>query len=131
METKHKCETCGKEELFVLDLWKHKAQDHRDAYGKDFLLYVLTEQNYELAEKVKRLEVVSRDAVTGVDQVLKAINHAKLEGELGTAQELEGEATPRMGRHWDSSGRSGDQADVSLGLARGLEGSADKSMVAC
>ena len=99
-----------------------ESQDHGDAYNEDFLLYVLTEQNYELAEKVKRLEAVSKDAVTGVDQVLKAINHVKLEGELGTAQELEGEAIPRMGRHCDSAGRLGAQTDVSLGLARGLEG---------
>ena len=59
----------------MLDLWKHKAQDHGDAYDEDFLLYVLTEQNYELAEKVKRLESVSKDTLTGIEDIMKAVKH--------------------------------------------------------
>ena len=75
MVKKHTCELCGKGEHFVLDLWKHKAQDHGDAYDEDFLLYVLTEQNYELAEKVKRLESVSKETLTGIEDIMKAVKH--------------------------------------------------------
>ena len=42
----------------ILNLWRHKAIEHGEGYDEDFLLYILTEQNHELLEKVKKLEEV-------------------------------------------------------------------------
>ena len=53
---KHQCELCGHFESLILNLWKHKAETREEGFSEDFLLYLLTEQNYELSEKIKRLE---------------------------------------------------------------------------
>ena len=53
---KHKCELCGHMAHFVLDIWKHKTLVHGECLEEDFLLYVFAEQNFEMGERLKRLQ---------------------------------------------------------------------------
>ena len=59
----------------ILNLWKHKAIVHGEGYDEDFLLYILTEQNYELQEKIKKLEEATKENSVKVQKVRVALIH--------------------------------------------------------
>ena len=59
----------------ILNLWRHKAMVHGEGYDEDFLLYILTEQNYELQEKIKKLEEATKENSVEVQKVRVALVH--------------------------------------------------------
>ena len=46
-----------------MDLWKHKALVHDEAYSDEILIYALTEKNHELDKKVTMLEQVTKETL--------------------------------------------------------------------
>ena len=61
----------------IMDLWKHKALVHGVAYSDEILLYVLTEQNFELDKKVRQLEDATRENTAEVRKLVDnlQLNH--------------------------------------------------------
>ena len=70
---KHQCDLCEHGENMILNLWRHKAIEHGEGYDEDFLLYILTEQNYELLEKIKKLEEVTSKNNSEVQKAMTAM----------------------------------------------------------
>ena len=58
---KHQCDKCNHSEGLIMDMWKHKALVHGEAFSEDILLYALTEQNHDLGTKVTNLEEATRE----------------------------------------------------------------------
>ena len=88
---KHTCEICEHKASFVLDIWKHKAEVHGECLEEEFLLYVFAEQNFEMGERVRRLQQsvqsnMNHEGATLADvvesQAQSIINDAKIKKRL-------------------------------------------------
>ena len=75
---KHKCDLCEHSESLIMDMWKHKALTHGEAYSEDIIIYALTEQNFELDKKVKMLEEATIENIAEVKKVLQLVEHKGL-----------------------------------------------------
>ena len=58
-----------------MNLWRHKAFEHGEAYSEDILLYILTEQNYDMEQSVRRLEEVTKENNKRVERFIESVVH--------------------------------------------------------
>ena len=58
-----------------MDLWKHKALVHGEAYSDEILLYILTEQNFELDQKVRSLEDATKENTAELKKLVNTIQY--------------------------------------------------------
>ena len=53
-----------------MDLWKHKALVHGEAYSDKILLYILTEQKFKLEKKIRSLEDATKENTAEVKKLV-------------------------------------------------------------
>ena len=59
----------------ILDLWRHKALVHGEGFDENFLLYILTEQNFELEGRINRLIGATKENSIRLEKVIESVNH--------------------------------------------------------